>query len=157
MNVAEKIGSVTSDLKAKGQEIHSQKLQQSNEELKRENTLLRQQVEEDANSRDRVLALLDRMEMTPRQRKRRGWIRILVVAGGAYVLGARAGRERYEQIRRSWSRKLNRPPADDVIDRLKDAGQMAKSQAESAAYTVKEQVDAASQSEKAERGGTARS
>src|SRR5436190_1789725 len=110
MNVAEKIGSVSNELKAKGKQVRSEKLEQSNDELKRENVLLRQQVEEDNANRDRMLELLDRMETTPRKRKRGGWIRTLLVAGAAYVLGTRAGRERYEQIRRSWSRLRNRTP-----------------------------------------------
>ena len=155
MNVTEKIGSVTNELKAKGKHVRSEKLEESNEKLKRENTLLRQQVEEDGTNRDRMLALLDRMETTPRKRKRRGWIRTLVVAGAAYVLGTRAGRERYEQIQRSWSRMLNRTPAGDVIDGVKDLGQTAKEQVGSVAKSVKEQVGSGSHKAKGQPDETA--
>jgi FtsZ-binding cell division protein ZapB len=154
MNVAEKIGSVTSELKAKANQARSEKLEQSNEELKRENTLLRQQLKEDGASRDRMLALLDRMKTTPRKRKRGGWVRTLVVAGAAYVLGARAGRERYEQIRRSWSRMLNRTPAGDVIDRVRDGGQAAMEQVGSVAQTVKEQIGSGSHTAKDQKDET---
>ncbi|MDP9343174.1 MAG: hypothetical protein M3Q23_14010 [Actinomycetota bacterium] len=152
MNVAEKIGSVASGLKAKANQARSEKLEQSNEELKGENTLLRQQLEEDGANRDRMLALLDRMETTPRKRKRGGWIRTLVVAGAAYVLGARAGRERYEQIRRSWSRMLNRTPAGDVIDR--DVGQATMEQVGTVDQTVKEQVGSGSHTAKDQKDET---
>jgi hypothetical protein len=107
MNVAEKIGNVTHDLKSKAQQARSERLDESNEELKHENKLLREQLDEDSADRGRMLAILDRMEMTPRKRRRGGWIRTILVASVAYVLGARAGRKRYEQIRASWDRMLN--------------------------------------------------
>ena len=61
--------------------------------------------------------------------------------GAGYVLGSRAGRERYEQIRRSWSQMRDRtPPVDEVAARVRDVGQAAMEQVGSAAKTVKEQV-----------------
>lgn len=146
MNVADKIGSVTSELKAKANQALSEKLEQSNEDLKRENTLLRQQ--EDGANRDRMLALLDRMETTPRKRKRGGLDPHPRRGRGCLRAGARAGRERYDQIRRSWSRMLSRTPADDVIDGVRDVGQTAMERVGSVAETVKEQVGSGSHTAK---------
>ncbi len=140
MNVAEKIGNVTGDLKSKAQQARSERLDDSNEELKRENKLLREQLDDDSADRGRMLAILERMEMTPRKRKRGGWTRTVVMVGVAYVLGARAGRERYEQIRQSWGRMVNRTPTAEVMGRVQDMGQTAKDQIGSVAQTVKEQV-----------------
>ena len=38
-----------------------------------------------------------------------------------YVLGARAGRERYEEIRRSWERFAGSPPVQRAAEPAKDA------------------------------------
>lgn len=50
---------------------------------------------------------------------------VIAVIGGAYILGARAGRERYEQIVQSVSSFWNDPT-------VKDARKKAKRQAEKA-------------------------
>jgi len=141
MNVAERIGNVSNELKSKAQQARFERVDDSNEELKHENKLLRDQLEEDSANRDRMVAALDRMEMTPRKRKRGGWIRTILVAGVAYVLGTRAGRERYMQIRDAVGRMLKRtPPANEMRDRTPDVAQMAETSTESAAQTVRKQV-----------------
>lgn len=51
---------------------------------------------------------------------------LLVAFGGGYVLGAKAGRERYEQIRQTASQVTEDPRVKDVVSRaediLRDAG-----------------------------------
>ena len=47
----------------------------------------------------------------------------LVTAGvfaTGYVLGARAGRERYEEIRRAWERLTNHPRIKEIVVRVED-------------------------------------
>lgn len=67
----------------------------------------------------------------------------LIAAGGVgYVLGARAGRERYEQIKLQAQKVARNPQVQDVTQRAKDE---AAAQATAAAGVVKDKVtDAAS-------------
>jgi FtsZ-binding cell division protein ZapB len=75
-----------------------------NERLRTEVRLLRQELDQERGSRERLLSLLERMaggrsvEVKQRVSKRGGMLRTLVLGGAAYVLGTRAGRERYHQI-----------------------------------------------------------
>ena len=50
--------------------------------------------------------------------------------GAGYVLGARAGRERYEQIRRAWAQAKDDP-------RLQSAAGMAQARADDVLSSVK--------------------
>jgi cell division septum initiation protein DivIVA len=94
------------------------------EKLSRENDELREAVDElredldDAQGRSReTLAALSKT-------RRPGRMKWLVLAGGAYVLGAKAGRARYEQIT-SWARSVTQPNGNgstvDVTDTPKKA------------------------------------
>ena len=77
------------------------------EKLSRENDELRDAVDElrvdldeaEGRSKDTLAAL-------SKNRRRPGRMKWLVLAGGAYVLGAKAGRARYEQIA-GWFRSLS--------------------------------------------------
>jgi cell division septum initiation protein DivIVA len=78
------------------------------EKLSRENDDLREAVEglredlDDAQGRSKeTLAALSKNKRRP------GRMKWLVLAGGAYVLGAKAGRARYEQIA-SWARSVTK-------------------------------------------------
>jgi cell division septum initiation protein DivIVA len=94
------------------------------EKLSRENDELREAVDElredldDAQGRSReTLAALSKT-------RRPGRMKWLVLAGGAYVLGAKAGRARYEQIT-GWARSMTQPNGNgstvDVTDTPKKA------------------------------------
>ncbi|WP_242901725.1 YtxH domain-containing protein [Actinomadura terrae] len=68
------------------------------------------------------------------------------IAGAAvgYVLGTRAGRERYEQLKQ-WSRQVSENPnVQDVTERLRTKGEevagVARGKAESIAASTKERV-----------------
>ena len=81
------------------------------EKLARENDELREAVDElrvdldDAHGRSKeTLAALAKT-------RRPGRMKWLVLAGGAYVLGAKAGRARYEQIR-GWARSVTQQNGD---------------------------------------------
>jgi hypothetical protein len=43
-------------------------------------------------------ALADAMGTTSRGKRRHGFLRLLVIGGGAYILGTRSGRARYDQM-----------------------------------------------------------
>ena len=55
--------------------------------------------------------------------------------GAGYVLGARAGRERYEQIRRAWSQAKDDP-------RLQSVAGMAQARADDVLSSVKTKMGA---------------
>lgn len=82
------------------------------EKLARENDELREAVDElrvdldDAHGRSKeTLAALAKT-------RRPGRMKWLVLAGGAYVLGAKAGHARYEQIR-GWARSVTQQNGDE--------------------------------------------
>ncbi|WP_309103686.1 hypothetical protein [Microbacterium sp.] len=56
----------------------------------------------------------------------KGKIGLIVGLGAGYVLGTRAGRERFEQIRSQWLKVWERDEVQDQVDKVKD---FAKSQA----------------------------
>lgn len=45
---------------------------------------------------------------------------LLVGFGAGYVLGSKAGRERYEQIRATWNQMMGNPRVQRTIDKGKD-------------------------------------
>jgi hypothetical protein len=62
--------------------------------------------------------ILDALKDQPRRvvkQKRGGLLRSIVIGGGAYVLGSRAGRERYEQIV-DWTRRMRDRGMDAAND-----------------------------------------
>jgi len=73
---------------------------------------------------------------------------MLVGIGVGYVLGAKAGRQRYEQIRQSWNQLTGSPTVQRATERTKEiAGQQAKAtlhavqgQVEKAGSAVKDRL-----------------
>lgn len=63
---------------------------------------------------------------------------ILLAAGVGYVLGARAGRERYEELRRTFEKIKNDPQVQQKTDQ---AVQLVKDTAGQAAATVQDKAD----------------
>lgn len=61
-----------------------EKLDSTNEELERE--------------REARRALAEVLEKIDHRRRSRGFLRLVIIGGAAYLLGSRAGRERYDQI-----------------------------------------------------------
>ena len=46
---------------------------------------------------------------------------VLVIGAAGYVLGSRAGRERYEQIKRQATKAWNKPVVQDAVDNVEQA------------------------------------
>jgi hypothetical protein len=76
-----------------------EKLSQQNDELRDEVDTLRHDLDEEKDRSKETLVALSK------SRRRPGRLKWLVLAGGAYVMGAKAGRARYEQIR-DWARSI---------------------------------------------------
>ena len=83
-------------------EARLDKFDRENDRLKQEVRMLRDDLQEERGSLERALDALKRDEhvtVHTKAPKRRGRVlRAIVIGGGAYLLGARAGRERYDQI-----------------------------------------------------------
>ena len=108
MSLGTKVRSVKSDMKERATDARMDHLARENDELKVENDLLRDELDGDRKTRDRMMSLLDRLDGEPRPKRRIGLFRVLVVGGAAYVLGAKAGRQRYDQIRAWMQKTMNR-------------------------------------------------
>lgn len=73
---------------------------------------------------------------------------LLVAAGAGYVLGSRAGRERYEQIKNQANKTWNSPTVQDAVDEVQtqakqagaDLGHKAGSKVADTASTVKDKI-----------------
>jgi len=113
--MANRVAEAVSDLGEKARERRMEsrldKVDRENDRLKHEVKLLREDLHEERGSLQQALDALKRDEHVTVQTKapkRRGrLLRAAVIGGGAYLLGARAGRERYEQIvqkARDWKR-----------------------------------------------------
>ena len=102
MDLKEKASALTESAKNRWTEDRNEKMARDIERLKVQNDALREEIDRD---RSRLSELLDTLgdATSPRVKKHR--IRRLITltsaAGAAYVIGAKAGRQRYDQIR-SW-------------------------------------------------------
>ena len=74
-------------------------------------------------------ALTDAMSAGGRNKRSHGLVRILLIGGGAYVLGTRAGRERYDQLT-GWIRGIG--------DRAKTTGKAVQDEAVQTASQVRD-------------------
>lgn len=65
---------------------------------------------------------------------------LLVGFGAGYVLGSKAGRQRYEQIRRRWAQVTGSPAVSRATERTRE---MAEEKAKRALYAVQSGVEKA--------------
>jgi len=108
MSLGTKVRSIGSDMKDRVQDARIDNLSRENDELKVENEVLREEIDGDRKTRDRMMSFLDRLDVEARPKRRIGLFRLLVIGGAAYVLGAKAGRQRYDQIRAWWQKAMNK-------------------------------------------------
>lgn len=95
---------------------------------------------------------------TGREKRRHGLLRVLVIGGGAYILGTRAGRERYEQMT-GWVRGLRdriATTARGVQDDAVQAAGQVRDVALDTARTVGEDVKSTATQVRAEAADGAR-
>jgi hypothetical protein len=93
-------------------------LDRQNDRLRNEVSVLHSQLD---HEREEHEELRDALRSKPEVKVRKtGLFRVLVIGGGAYLLGAHAGRERYDEVVR-WGRSLPdrmRRTADDVTTQV---------------------------------------
>ncbi len=105
MDLRERASALTESAKQRLAEKHADALERENDRLKVENSTLRGQTDSDRDRMDRILSSLDEMQSTPSKHRLRRLMTLSAAAGGAYVLGAKAGRERYDQLRGWWGER----------------------------------------------------
>jgi hypothetical protein len=117
MRVADRVTDVADRVQTRRLETKRDTLDRDNERLRTELRITREELDRERGARDDLMGALKKGEGTVKAdkvkvktKKRGGFLRLLIVGGGAYVLGTRAGRERYEQIK-SW--------ASDMKDRAR--------------------------------------
>jgi hypothetical protein len=93
-------------------------LDRQNDRLRNEVSVLHSRLD---HEREEHEELRDALRSKPEVKVRKtGLVRVLLIGGGAYLLGAHAGRERYDEVVR-WGRSLPdrmRGTADDVTTHL---------------------------------------
>lgn len=80
-------------------------LDDENHRLRTELNSMQSTLERERADRLEILDALKGKPKTVVKKKRGGLLRMAVIGGGAYVLGSRAGRERYEQIV-DWAKQM---------------------------------------------------
>jgi hypothetical protein len=104
-----------SSMREAGTMLKERLLDRRVEKLSRENDKLRDELNELKHELDteqeRTKDTLSALSKT----RRPGRMKWLVLAGGAYVLGAKAGRARYEQMM-DWVRSMRRPNGSTMTD-----------------------------------------
>jgi len=118
MDLKDRASSITDSAKQRLAERHAESLERENERLKVENTSLRDQTDRDRDRMERILDSLDDATASPKKHRIRRLMTLSVAAGSAYVLGAKAGRERYDQIRTWWAERRNQG-----VDRMNEWGE----------------------------------
>jgi len=112
--------------------IQEKRLHGKVEELDKENTRLRAQVQvlsgDLKHERDEHEELVDLLKARPtketvKMKRKGGLLRVLAIGGAAYVLGAKAGKERYDQIK-GWFTNMRERAAgagQDTMSSMTDA------------------------------------
>ena len=100
--MAERLSDLGDRARERKMETRIDKVDRENDRLKHEVRMLRDDLQEERGALERALDALKRDEhvtVTTKAPKRRGRIlKAIAIGGGAYLLGARAGRERYDQV-----------------------------------------------------------
>jgi hypothetical protein len=97
-------------------------LDRQNMRLRDEVSHLKTRLEDERSETEDLKDALRSSPKVVKVKKRGGFLRVVVIGGAAYVLGTRAGRERYDQLlewTRSMRSKMERN-ADDVASDLED-------------------------------------
>jgi hypothetical protein len=103
MKVTNRLSDAADTLRERRLRMKAESLDEQNREMKTEVRALRDELDRERDARAQVLDALQHVKPEKVTVKRRGgMLRLIVIGGTAYVLGARAGRERYEEIRRWW-------------------------------------------------------
>lgn len=112
MDVMDRMSDVRDSWRERRLRSRNEDLDQENRTMRTRMRALQDELEREREARSEILRAMQSMKPEAIKVKRRGGlVRLLVVGGTAYVIGAKAGRERYEEIRRWWERLRSRDGA----------------------------------------------
>jgi G3E family GTPase len=134
MDLKDRATVLTESAKHRLAERHAEHLERENDRLKVENATLRTQTDREDEKIEKILDSLRSTTAGPKRHRIRRLATLSIAAGGAYMMGAKAGRERYEQIKRWWAERRNGVShmnewGEDVTARASDAVQSASQRA----------------------------
>lgn len=101
MDVMDRASSIKDEIKSRRLESRAEHAQQQLDRLKMENETLKSEVDRDHERIESLLEGLQDVVKPPSGSKHRlrRLMTLTIAAAGAYVMGAKAGRDRYEQIK----------------------------------------------------------
>lgn len=144
MDLKDRTVALAESVRNRRAEDRNDRMEQDLDHLRVENEALRDEVHRD---QERLMKLLGSIERQTAGRgskphRIRRFVTLTAAAGGAYIVGAKAGRERYEQIRQRWLQLRDRDAVSDfrdAADQLVDrAGQTVETAADRASAAVQE-------------------
>jgi hypothetical protein len=103
--MTDRLGDIGGKLRERRTNSRIDHLDEENQRLRTELRSMRSTLDRERSDREEILDALKGKPKTVVKKKRGGLVRMAVIGGGAYVLGSRAGRERYEQIV-AWARQM---------------------------------------------------
>jgi G3E family GTPase len=103
MNVKDKAGKMTQMAASRMREAKLESATERNERLRMKNELLSEELKQERSERDRILEALEKVGSQKKTHRMRGFFMLSTAAAAAYVMGSKAGTERYEQLRSWWS------------------------------------------------------
>lgn len=113
--MTDRLGDVGDRLRERRSNSKLEHLDKENDRLRVELRSMKSMLDQERSDREEILDALKGQPKTVVKRKRGGLIRMVVIGGGAYVLGTRAGRARYEQIV-DWARRMKDRGRDATDD-----------------------------------------
>lgn len=113
--MTDRLGDVGDRLRERRSNSKVEHLDRENDRLRVELRSARSLLDQERSDRDEILDALKGRPKTVVKKKRGGLIRMVVIGGGAYVLGTRAGRARYEQIV-DWAKRMKDRGRDATDD-----------------------------------------
>jgi hypothetical protein len=119
-----KLTEVTSKWKEQIAMTRLDRMDRENNKLRTELDSMRSMLDRERDERDELIGTINKRPEVVVKKKKGGFLRLLVVGAGAYIVGARAGRERYEQIT-DWAQKAKSKAKDSAED-MRDAGVAVK-------------------------------
>jgi G3E family GTPase len=103
MNVKDKAGKMTQMAASRMREAKLESATERNERLRMKNELLSEELKQERSERDRILEALEKVGSQKKTHRMRGFFMLSTAAAAAYVMGSKAGTERYEQLRSWWN------------------------------------------------------
>ena len=147
MDLKERTMALTESVKNRRIEDRNDRMERDIERLRVENQALKEEIDRD---RDRLSKVLGSLESTTvkagsKSHRIRRLFTLTAAAGGAYVVGTKAGRERYEQIRQWWLKMRDRSPLSDAREAGQEWVDKAGSAVEDAGARASDAIQTASQ------------